>query len=103
MLSRAGKVGDGIEARLGPAVRFLLWPSHISPDANPVNAMVSNSFPSVLRLRVFFTIKHETTIVYSLCCHASFDARVERTQDESPRRHSRSAERGECARCCGYY
>src|SRR6266403_4509692 len=59
-----------------------------------------------LFLMTFFCLLfkyHTTKIVSTLACYASPYARIERTQDESPRRHSRSAERGECVGSRRYY
>jgi hypothetical protein len=111
--SRAVKVGDRIEARLG-SVLFVLSEFNFS-------RLPSSRFLRYRRSPILFTYHGEllflflvisfcsvfenptTKIVSALTCHASPYARIERTQDKSPGRHSCSAERGERVRSCGYY
>ena len=74
--------------------------SNIAGRQSCLHTMVSNAFPpfwcSVLE-------NHATKIVFTITCHASPYARIERTQNKSSGRHSCSAERGKCVRPCGYH
>lgn len=99
--ARAGKVGDKNEARLGSVLfilsgfnflQLLFVFSDTAGRQSCLHIMVSNAASCFSVTFAHWFKNHPTKIVYSPTCHATPYARIERSQDESSGRHSRSAE-----------